>query len=96
MPFEVASAIRLGEAYFCLNCEVVTNCVDVCPACGHRRLWPLENWLGRVNGHENSRYKKPNPEEIHRVRTVEIAKKPSRRNYLQMVRWSNMKSRLQL
>ena len=49
MTLEIASAIRLEEAYFCLNCEVVTNCADICPACGHRQLWSLENWLGRVN-----------------------------------------------
>ena len=50
MPFEVASAIRLENAYFCLNCEVVTNCSDICPACGHRELWHLENWIGKING----------------------------------------------
>jgi len=49
MALEVASAIRLEEAYFCLNCEVVTNFSDICPVCGHRELWPLEKWLGRVN-----------------------------------------------
>jgi len=54
MPIEVSSRIRLEEAYFCLNCEVVTNCLDICPACGHRELWSLENWLGRINGGENS------------------------------------------
>ncbi len=53
MTLEVASAIRLEEAYFCLNCEVVTNFLDICPACGHRQLWSLENWLGRINGREN-------------------------------------------
>ena len=50
---EVASAIRLEEAYFCLNCELVTNRSDICPACGHRELWSLERWLGRVNSHKN-------------------------------------------
>jgi RNA polymerase subunit RPABC4/transcription elongation factor Spt4 len=49
MTLEVASAIRLGEAYFCLNCEVVTNCSDICPACGHKQLWHLENWIGKIN-----------------------------------------------
>ena len=54
MALEVASAIRLEEAYFCLNCEVVTNFSDICPVCGHRELWSLEKWLGRVNGLEDS------------------------------------------
>jgi RNA polymerase subunit RPABC4/transcription elongation factor Spt4 len=54
MPIEESSAIRLEEAYFCLNCEVVTNCLDICPACGHRELWSLENWLGRITDGENS------------------------------------------
>jgi len=54
MPIEVASAIRLESAYFCLSCEVVTNCADICPACGHRQLWPLENWIGKINARENS------------------------------------------
>lgn len=55
MPLELPSAIRLEEAYFCLNCEVITNCLDICPTCGHEQLWSLENWLGRVNGRENGR-----------------------------------------
>jgi hypothetical protein len=54
---EMASAISLGEAYFCLNCEVVTNCSDTCPVCGHKQLWLLENWLGRVNGFKNNGHK---------------------------------------
>lgn len=45
---EMTSVIRLGEAYFCLNCEVVTNCSDLCPVCGHRQLWLLENWIGKI------------------------------------------------
>ncbi len=53
MPIEESSAIRLEEAYFCINCEVVTNCLDICPACGRRELWSLENWLGRITGGEN-------------------------------------------
>jgi len=53
MSLELASAIRLTEAYFCLDCEVVTNCADICPACGQRQLWSLENWLGRVNGSDS-------------------------------------------
>ena len=48
MSAEEISSIRLQEAYFCLNCEVVTNCVDICPACGNKQLWSLENWLGSV------------------------------------------------
>lgn len=65
MAVEVASAIRLGEAYFCLNCEVVTNCGDTCPACGHRQLWCLENWLGKVNACENSMDKEVILQEVH-------------------------------
>jgi hypothetical protein len=57
MTLQVPSAIRLKEAYFCLTWEVVTNCLDICPACGHRQLWSLENWLGKVNGRENSEEK---------------------------------------
>ena len=53
MSLEVASVIRLGEAYFCLNCEVLTNCSDICPVCGHRELWLLENWIGKINALEN-------------------------------------------
>ena len=54
MVLEAASAIKLEEAYFCLNCELVTNCLDICPVCGHRELWSLEKWLGRVNGCKGS------------------------------------------
>jgi hypothetical protein len=54
MTLEIPSAIRLQEAYFCLTCEVVTNCSDICPACGTGKLWSLEKWLGKVNGRENS------------------------------------------
>ena len=53
MALEIPSAIRLGEAYFCLNCEVVTNCSDICPACGHKKLWLLENWIGKINPRQN-------------------------------------------
>jgi RNA polymerase subunit RPABC4/transcription elongation factor Spt4 len=53
MSLEMASVIRLGEAYFCLNCEVLTNCSDICPVCGHRQLWLLENWIGKINALEN-------------------------------------------
>ncbi len=54
MFLKEASAIRLEEAYFCLNCEVVTNRCDMCPACGHSQLWSLEKWLGNVSGHEEN------------------------------------------
>jgi len=53
MALEAASAIRLEEAYFCLNCELVTNLSDICPICGHRKLWSLEKWLGRLNSLED-------------------------------------------
>ncbi len=49
------SVIRLEEAYFCLSCEVVTNSPGACLVCGQTNLWPLQNWLGRVDG-RNSRY----------------------------------------
>ena len=53
MSLELASVIRLGETYFCLDCEVLTNCSDICPVCGHRQLWLLENWIGKINAREN-------------------------------------------
>ena len=56
MAVELTSTISLKGAYLCLNCEVVTNSAGFCPACGHKHLWPLEQWIGRVNG-ENSKYK---------------------------------------
>jgi RNA polymerase subunit RPABC4/transcription elongation factor Spt4 len=57
MIIEETSAIRLEEAYFCLNCEVVTNCINICPTCGQKKVWPLRNWLGSVIALENSRHK---------------------------------------
>jgi hypothetical protein len=48
MTSEEVSSIRLEKAYFCLNCEVVTNCINICPICGQRQLWPLRNWLGNI------------------------------------------------
>ncbi len=89
---EVASAIRLEDAYFCLSCEAVTNCVDICPACGHRQLWPLQNWLGRVNNHETSRYRKSELAEVQPERTLVIDKTPIRKNYWQMVWNWNLKA----
>jgi len=53
MNLGVPSAIRLEEAYFCLNCEVVTNCAAICPACGHNKMWLLENWIGKMNSSQN-------------------------------------------
>ena len=64
LNLEVPSVIQLEEAYFCLNCEVVTNCSDICPVCGNQHLWCLENWLGRVGGQENSGYRKSMIEEF--------------------------------
>ena len=86
MPVEVASAIRLESAYFCLSCEVVTNCSDVCPACGHRQLWHLEHWLGRVHGQENSADEESTLREVKLARTGEIAKTASGRIHLEVVR----------
>jgi len=88
-PTEVASAIKLESAYFCLSCEVVTNCSDICPACGHRQLWHLENWLGRVHGQENSSGEEFTLLEAQPARTGEIAKTTSRKNYCQLVRNCN-------
>jgi RNA polymerase subunit RPABC4/transcription elongation factor Spt4 len=50
MPNEAVSAIELKSAYFCLNCEVITDRPDICPVCGYGQLWNLEHWLGRANG----------------------------------------------
>jgi len=60
MNLEMASVIRLEEAYFCLNCEVVTNCPDTCPACGQKKLWVLENWIGKINPPPNGGGKERN------------------------------------
>jgi hypothetical protein len=57
MTGEILSAIKLEDAFFCLDCEAVTNCSDVCPACGNGRLWSLQNWLGRVGEEGNSKYR---------------------------------------
>jgi hypothetical protein len=64
---EILSAIKLEDAFFCLNCEAVTNAVDVCPVCGDQQLWPLQNWMGRVGDRENSRYGMPAREELQAV-----------------------------
>ena len=63
-PFDLMSAIKLEDAYFCLSCEAVTNCSDTCPTCGHIYLWSLQNWLGRINGPEFSKYRKATPKEL--------------------------------
>jgi len=55
MAIQLAARISLEDAYLCLNCEVVTNSAGLCPSCGHKHLWPLEQWIGRVDA-ENSRY----------------------------------------
>jgi hypothetical protein len=64
MTGEILSAIKLADAFFCLDCESVTNCSDVCPTCGNRRLWSLQNWLGRVGEQGNSKSRKPTVEEF--------------------------------
>jgi RNA polymerase subunit RPABC4/transcription elongation factor Spt4 len=64
MTGEILSAIKLEDAFFCLNCEAVTDGVKVCPVCGKRQLWPLQNWIGRVGNRENSRYGKSAREEF--------------------------------
>ena len=74
MSIQLGSAIKLEDAYFCLNCEVITNYLDICPVCGERQLWALQNWLGRVNGLENSRYKKSALPEFRPARTAEVPK----------------------
>ena len=72
MTGEILSAIKLEDAFFCLNCEAVTNCLDICPVCGNRQLWSLQNWLGRVSDEGISRYRKPTIEESQPA-TQEIA-----------------------
>jgi len=64
MQAKMPSAIRLKEAFFCLSCEVVTNCSDSCPACGDRKLWHLEHWLGRINAYESIEDKVPTSQEV--------------------------------
>ena len=72
MTGEILSAIKLEDAFFCLDCEAVTNCSDVCPACGNRHLWSLQIWLGRVGDRGNGRFSIPLIEESH-LATHEIA-----------------------
>ncbi len=83
MPMEMPSTINLEDAFFCLNCEVVTNCPHVCPGCGHGQLWPLEKWLGKINGHGDSQYEKTFLQEVGPARNVKISTMSSRRNYWQ-------------
>ena len=92
MPVEIPSAIKLEDAFFCLSCEAVTNCSDVCPGCGRRQLWPLENWLGRINGHENSEDKESPLKEVQPARTAAISKMSSGRYYWEIVRNCSWKS----
>lgn len=84
MTVEMKSAIKLEDAFFCLSCELVTNSSDLCPGCGRKHLWPLENWIGRVDAFENSKYGSF-WDEIFPARTGEISPMPSGRNYLQIV-----------
>ncbi len=86
---EIASAIRLGEAYFCLSCEVVTNCADICPACGNRKLWPLQNWLGKVYVSERPAV----AGDVSRIQEAsrKVAEHRSRKPYWQMLRLSGSK-----
>ncbi len=82
---EIISAIRLEDAYFCLNCEAITNCVDICPSCGNRGLWPVQNWIGRVTD-GNSKYRGGVLEEqVETVEAVEKLKAPSLRNLGKLV-----------
>jgi len=73
MPIEVASAIRLESAFFCLSCELVANCSDFCPGCGQGQLWPLESWLGRVYTPEDSQHEKSNLQEVWPATTGKIS-----------------------
>ena len=83
VPIEMPSAINLEDAFFCLNCEAVTNCSDICPGCGHGHLWPLEKWLGKINGHQDSQYERIFLQEVGPARNAKISKRSSRRNYQQ-------------
>jgi hypothetical protein len=65
---EMASVIRLGEAYFCLNCEVATNCPNLCPSCGHSQLWLLQNWIGKINAPENASDNEGTPKDVRLAR----------------------------
>lgn len=48
MKPEIIRVIKLTEANFCLNCEVITDWKNVCPICAEKQLWPLRNWLENV------------------------------------------------
>ena len=67
---EVASAIRLGEAYFYLNCEAVTDCSDLCPKCGHSQLWLLQKWIGKIDASKNSSDKEDTSKDVHLTRPL--------------------------
>lgn len=42
------SRILLKSAYFCQNCESITDCKNSCPGCGSSAILPLSCWLSRV------------------------------------------------
>ncbi len=88
MNVEKGTVIRLEDAYFCLNCEAVTNYVDYCPRCGERQLWALESWLGRVTGPEHSRYKKSEAPEYRAVQSLKLARRhPGEMLYKALLGW---------
>jgi len=44
--------VKDGRAFRSLIFALM-NYSDMCPVCGHRKLWILENWIGKIKAFEN-------------------------------------------
>ncbi len=40
--------INLKDAYLCINCDLLTNVLDICPKCSSKELYPLIRWIKEV------------------------------------------------
>ena len=56
----VYDVVLLKKAYLCIDCESLSECSTICPACSSLNVHPLASWLNRDEnkGQPESR---PNP-----------------------------------
>jgi hypothetical protein len=43
--------MRLADALFCLDCEVMFTSLESCPSCAGSAIWPVAAWLSPSQPH---------------------------------------------
>ena len=47
----VQGPMRLADAWYCLDCEVLFTCLERCPSCAGSAIWSVAAWLSPSQPH---------------------------------------------